>query len=47
MSHECLHKRLGGQVGLVLETHCKMELQTPNSILGKAHISSNLNSVKG
>ena len=23
MSHECLHKRPGGQVGLVLETHCK------------------------
>ena len=26
MSHECLHKRLGGQVGLVLETHCKKGL---------------------
>ena len=23
MSHECLHKRPGGQVGLLLETHCK------------------------
>ena len=23
MSHECLHKRPGGQVGLVLETYCK------------------------
>ena len=26
MSQECLHKRLGGQVGLVLETHCKKGL---------------------
>ena len=27
MSHGCLHKRLGGQVGLVLETHCKKGLR--------------------
>ena len=26
MRHECLHKRPGGQVGLVLETHCKKRL---------------------